>query len=154
VRIEELPRTAVSHLVRSGDLNHHGTLFAGRMAEWVVEAAFIGAQRALNVDPARLVCLKIHGLAFTRGAVSGDIIELRTRPAHVGRTSITVCVEAFMPRYGERPLLDGFVTFVCVEDGRATPHGLVVERPAAGEPLRLWETVERLRSERTNDRRQ
>ncbi len=43
MRIDTLPTAAVSHLVRSGDLNRHGTLFAGRMSEWVVEAAFIGA---------------------------------------------------------------------------------------------------------------
>ncbi|HIP88162.1 MAG TPA: hypothetical protein EYH27_06990, partial [Anaerolineales bacterium] len=146
--ISELPGAVTSHLVRSSDLNHHGTLFAGRMSEWVVEAAFIGAQRALGIDPSRLVCLKIHGLAFTRGAVSGDTVELRARPAHVGRSSITVYVEAFIPRYGERALLDGFVTFVCVDDGRSTPHGVVVERPTEGEALRLWETVERLRAQR------
>lgn len=147
-RVEELPKAITSHLVRSSDLNHHGTLFAGRMSEWVVEAAFIGAQRALGIDPSRLVCLKIHGLTFTRGAVSGDTVELRARPAHVGRTSITVYVEAFIPRYGEQALLDGFVTFVCVEDGRSAPHGVVVERPTEGEALRLWEAVERLRAQR------
>jgi len=147
-KIEELPRTITSHLVRSSDLNHHGTLFAGRMAEWVVETAFIGAQRALGIDPARLVCLRIHGLSFTRGARSGDTVELRARAAHVGRTSITVYVEAFIPRHGERPLLDGFVTFVRVEDGRSTPHGVAVEMPAEGEALRLWQVVERLRAQR------
>ena len=29
----------ISHLIKSEDLNHHGTLFAGRTAEWLVEAA-------------------------------------------------------------------------------------------------------------------
>ncbi|MEL7655970.1 MAG: acyl-CoA thioesterase, partial [Bacillota bacterium] len=33
----------ISHLVKSEDLNHHGTLFAGRSAEWLVEAAFVAA---------------------------------------------------------------------------------------------------------------
>ena len=28
-------------LVKSEDLNHHGTLFAGRTAEWFVESGFI-----------------------------------------------------------------------------------------------------------------
>lgn len=145
--IAQLEGATTSHLVRSGDLNHHGTLFAGRMAEWVVETAFIGAQRALEIDPARLVCLRIHGMTFTRGAVNGDIVMLRAKAAHVGRTSITVYVQAYVPRYGEGPVLDGFVTFVNVEDGRSVPHGLVVSRPTEGEALRLWETVERLRAE-------
>lgn len=147
--IADLPRTTVSHLVRSSDLNHHGTLFAGRVAEWVVEAAFIGAQRALNADPAHLVCLKIHGLTFTRGAVNGDIVELRSQAAHVGRTSITMYTEAFTPNRSEEPALDGFLTFVYIRDGESAPHGLDVGRPTEHEVLELWKKVERLRREST-----
>src|SRR5665254_21309 len=33
----------VSHLVKSEDLNHHGTLYAWRSAEWLVEGAFVAA---------------------------------------------------------------------------------------------------------------
>ena len=32
-----------THLVKSEDLNHHGTLFAARTASWFVESAFIAA---------------------------------------------------------------------------------------------------------------
>ncbi|MDP2989667.1 MAG: hypothetical protein Q8O57_03775 [Kiritimatiellota bacterium] len=32
-----------NHLVKSEDLNHHGTLYAGRTAEWFVESGFIAA---------------------------------------------------------------------------------------------------------------
>jgi acyl-CoA hydrolase len=145
MHIEELPQAVSSHLVRSSDLNHHGTLFAGRMSEWVVEAAFIGAQRALDVDPANLVCLKIHGLIFTRGAVNGDIVELRSRAAYVGKTSITMYTEAFNPGHSEKPALDGFLTFVHVHEGSSAPHGLELQRPEGGEPLELWEKVEQLR---------
>ena len=36
------PKTFITHhLVRSEDLNHHGTLFAGRSSEWFIEAGFI-----------------------------------------------------------------------------------------------------------------
>lgn len=149
MHIDELPRTTTSHLVRSGDLNHHGTLFAGRMSEWVVEAAFVGAQRALSVDPAHLVCLKIHGLIFTRGAVNGDIVELHSMAAYVGRTSITMYTEAFTPDAIEKPALDGFLTFVHLEGGESAPHGLDVQRPSEGKALELWDTVERLRREST-----
>lgn len=145
--VENLTRTTVSHLVRSSDLNHHGTLFAGRMAEWVVEAAFIGAQRALDVDPSYLVCLKIHGLIFTRGAGNGDIVELRTRAAYAGLTSITMYTEAFTPSRSERPALDGFLTFVHVRDGESAPHGLEIAQPRDGEALQLWMRAERLRQE-------
>jgi len=147
MHIENLPRTTVSRLVRSSDLNHHGTLFAGRIAEWVVEAAFIGAQRALDADPAHLVCLKIHGLTFTRGAVNGDIVKLRSQTAHVGRTSITMYTEAFTPNRSEKPALDGFLTFVHVRGGESAPHGVEIPRPTEGEALERWKKVERLRGE-------
>ena len=38
---------SVYHLVKSEDLNHHRTLFAGRGAEWLVEAGFIAAASLL-----------------------------------------------------------------------------------------------------------
>ena len=39
------PAFITSHLVKSEDLNHHQTLYAGRCIEWCVEMAYITAQR-------------------------------------------------------------------------------------------------------------
>jgi acyl-CoA hydrolase len=33
--------TVVLHLIRPEDLNHHGALFAGQMAKWLVEAGLM-----------------------------------------------------------------------------------------------------------------
>ena len=33
----------IQHLVKSEDLNHHRTLYAGRTAEWFVETGFVAA---------------------------------------------------------------------------------------------------------------
>ena len=52
-------------LVKSEDLNHHKTLFAGRGAEWFVEAGYIAATSMVN--PENLVCAKIHGMRFDTG---------------------------------------------------------------------------------------
>ena len=51
------------HLVKSEDLNHHGTLYAGRCAEWFVESGFIAA--ATLTRPENIVCLKIHGMTLS-----------------------------------------------------------------------------------------
>ena len=68
------PVEAVSmRLVKGEDLNHHGTLFAGRTAEWFVESGFIAATSLLN--PRSVVCLKIHGMFFTKPAKSGDVLK-------------------------------------------------------------------------------
>jgi acyl-CoA hydrolase len=148
MHIQGLPQTKVSHLVRSSDLNRHGTLVAGQMSEWVMKAGFIGTQRALDVDPTLPVCLKIHGLIFTRGAVNRGTVELRYRVAPVGRTSSTVYAEPFVPGDEESPSLDGFPTFVHGKEEQSSPHGLGVEWPTEGRSLRLWRTVQDLRRER------
>ena len=42
---EKMLESTISHLVRPEDLNHHGTLFAGQTAKWLVEAGVIAAAR-------------------------------------------------------------------------------------------------------------
>lgn len=114
-------RTA--RLVKSQDLNHHRTLFAGRAAEWFTETCFIAAARFTG-DPAGLVCVRIHGLTFTKPAHPGDCVEIVARIAHTGRTSVTVCGEIFINET-PTPTVKGFATFVHVDaDGKALPHGL------------------------------
>ncbi len=145
MNIEMLPITTISHLIKPQDLNHHGTLFAGRMAEWTVEGGFIGAQKILRVEPRFIVCIRIYGLTFTRPVRSGDVIDIRTRAAHVGGSSVTMYLETFKSP-DEMSLLEGFITFVHVNaEGRSCPHGLAIEKPAAGGALALWERAERLK---------
>jgi acyl-CoA hydrolase len=118
-----LKETRTTRLVKGQDLNHHGTLFAGRMSEWLVESCFLAASRFLG-NPKDLVCVKIHGLAFTRPAYSGDAIELVSIPARAGTKSITVAAEVFINDEAE-PAVRGFVTFVAVnEAGASYAHGL------------------------------
>lgn len=112
-------------LVKSEDLNHHCTLFAGRCAEWFVEAAFIAAASVLPAS--NIVCLQIHGLSFTQPIHSGDIARFTSKIIHVGRTSLKVYVALF--RQGrEEPIVKGFITFVHVDNnGQSKPHGLTLE---------------------------
>ena len=56
------------HLVKSEDLHHHATLFAGRSAEWFVESRFIAADALLR--PKSIVCLKIHGMTYNHLGLS------------------------------------------------------------------------------------
>lgn len=112
------------HLVKGQDLNHHGTLFAGRGAEWLVEAGFVAASNMTN--PENTVCLNIHGMVFTRPVKKGSIIRYESRVAYAGRTSMVVYITVIMAK-NEDFILDGFMTFVHVNsDGHSTPHGLVV----------------------------
>jgi len=112
-------------LVKSEDLNHHSTLFAGRCSEWFVEAGFIAVASVL--PPNNIVCLQIHGLTFTKPITSGDIACFESKIVHTGRSSLKVYV-ALKHRGEAEPIVKGFITFVHVnQTGKAIPHGLTLE---------------------------
>lgn len=113
-------------LVKSEDLNHHGTLFAGRCAEWFVESGFIAV--AGQLDPKFVVCLRIYGLEFLHPVRAGAVLTFESRIAALGRSTLTVYVRSYENRTPERNFSDGFITFCYVdEQTRARPHGLTFE---------------------------
>lgn len=117
-----LEPSKIVHLVKSEDLNHHRTLFAGRGAEWLVEACFVAAARFIG-NPADVVCVQIHGMHFRSPVREGDILEIRSKVAHAGSKSVTVHAECFRDRDGAI-IVDCYATFVTVgAEGRPYPHG-------------------------------
>jgi acyl-CoA hydrolase len=110
------------HLVKSEDLNHHGTLYAGRSAEWFVESGFIAA--ASLTKPENIVCLKIHGMTFNRPVKRGEVIEFESKIILTGRTRLLAAIR--MISRGD-PILKGFITFIHVDmEGKPIPHGVEV----------------------------
>lgn len=133
------PTHVVTRLVKSEDLNHHGTLFAGRNAEWFVEAGFIAA--AGITSPANVLCVNVHGLVFKKPVPSGSIIRYESRIVKAGRTSLLAYIQVFLQN-DMRLLVDGFLTFVHVNrEGRPSPHGVVVPEIPEDRP-----TLERFRT--------
>lgn len=129
-------------LIKSEDLNHHGTLFAGRTAEWFVESGFIAAASLL--DPHYVVCLKIHGMFFTKPARSGDVLRFSSKVVYAGNSSITSYIHVEKNDV-EKPLVDGFVTFIHVnKETRPTPHYIKID-PVTEEDKLLYNTAKNLR---------
>jgi acyl-CoA hydrolase len=137
------PETMVTmRLVKSEDLNHHGTLFAGRTAEWFVESGFIAATSVLS--PQSVVCLKIHGMFFTKPAKSGDVLKFSSKLVYAGKSSLTVYVHVDKNGNG-KPLVDGFVTFIHVDENtKPAPHFLEVF-PESAEDKELFEQAKELK---------
>lgn len=126
----------ILHLVKSEDLNHHGTLFAGRMSEWFVEGSFIAAASFYG-DPSNIVCLKIHGMKFLIPANKGEILQIKAKVARLGKTSIAVYCQASVEK--KHLLAEGFCTFVCVDsNGKKMPHNLILDDPESEEDKRLF----------------
>jgi len=109
------PKAAITmRLVKSEDLNHHGTLFAGRTAEWFVESGFIAA--ASLVNPQHVVCLKIHGMYFTKPARPGQILKFTSKIVMAGRSSLVAHIEVIRAGSVEEPFVNGFITFIHVDE--------------------------------------
>ena len=127
------------HLVKSEDLNHHGTLYAGRTAEWFVESGFIAA--ASLTSPESIVCLKIHGMLFTRPVKRGELVRFDSKIILAGRSKLVAYIQIFEQ---EMPVVQGFITCVLIgADGKSSPHGIVIttSRP---EDLELQEQARNL----------
>ncbi len=113
-----------TRLVKSEDLNHHGTLFAGRTAEWFVESGFIAA--ASIVNPKNVVCLKIHGMYFSKPVRPGQILKFTSKVIFAGTSSFIAHVEVTMNNSIDS-YVSGFLTFIYVDEhSNPTPHGIEV----------------------------
>lgn len=123
---KEIREILISRIIKSEDLNHHGTLFAGRMAEWLVEACLISAIDLLR-KPEDIVCARIHGMNFLKSSTSGDIIEIKSRIAHLGEKSLTIDAKVFVNGRNDTPSVTGMVTFVTVDkNGIPYAHGMTL----------------------------
>ena len=115
----------INHLVKSEDLNHHGTLFAGKTAMWFVESGFIAAASLTN--PENIVCLNIHGMLFMKPIHNGSIIRFESRVVFAGETRLVSYIKV-VDNHNDDFLVDGFITFIHVDrNARRIPHGIVIE---------------------------
>ncbi|MDL2308650.1 acyl-CoA thioesterase [Bacteroidales bacterium OttesenSCG-928-B11] len=120
-----LKALSTRRLVKSEDLNHHKTLFAGRCSEWFVESCFVAVATAL--PPQNTVCLKIHGMEFLHPIHSGDILTFESKIISNGRSTLTVYCKVYKDSTPEDLFCEGFATFVHVDDNtRPQPHGIVI----------------------------
>jgi len=116
----EFPIFSSVRLVKGEDLNHHGTLYAGRTAEWFVESGFIAA--ASMTKPENIVCLKIHGMTFTRPIRKGQLPVFSSRVVLTGETKIISLIEVHVQG---KLAVRGFISFIHVDlDGKPLPHGV------------------------------
>jgi acyl-CoA hydrolase len=132
--------SVIQHLVKSEDLNHHRTLYAGRTAEWFVETGFVAA--AYLLPPQQIVCLKIHGMEFLHPVRPGEIACFEGKIVYAGRSSLIAYVHM---RAKDVQIVEGFITFINVDEaGNAIPHGLTIE-PVTPEDQELYQRAKQLK---------
>ena len=113
-------KNIISRIVLGSDLNHHGTLFAGQMAKWVVEACLVHATK-LYGRAENLVCVNVEKFTFKHPVDIGEVIDIKTSVSRFGTTSLTIGAQV-STTYS---ILETAITFVTLDGhGRPTPHHL------------------------------
>lgn len=113
------------HQIRPEHLNHHKTLYAGQMTEWMIETAFVTAVGIWNSTD-HIVMAGINQTKLTLPMVMGDILELTGTVEKLGKTSIILSVKG-IELVTKKPCCFGEFVFVTVDDnGKKMPHGLTL----------------------------
>ena len=116
-------KLATRHFVRPEHMNHHQSLYAGCLSEWVTEAAFIGMAGVLGRTD-HVVLASIKEINITKSVYTGMILELHVGVENIGTTSVELKIQGQDYLTGEGHC-EGRVVFVTVDDeGRKSPHYL------------------------------
>ena len=112
-----------THFIKKGEVGYHGNLFGGVMLAWLDEAA--AAYAAQIADTPRMVTKHIAGLTFEKPCRPGQIIKIYGSVAKVGKTSLTLNIEArrhSVYNGTQRTVVSTQMTFVRIDgDGEAIP---------------------------------
>ncbi|MFC4636135.1 acyl-CoA thioesterase [Dokdonia ponticola] len=108
--------------IKPEDLNPNGTLFGGRLLEWIDEEAALYA--IIQLENPRTVTKYISEIDFRASAKKGDIIEIGIEPTKFGTASITLACEVRNKMTREVIItIDRIVMVGLDEHGKAKPHG-------------------------------
>lgn len=135
-----------SKLVKGEDMNHHDTLYGGRIAEWFAEASFMAASHLYGKygETDHLVVVEVHSLKFLAPVYNGDILKFISTGLQAGQTSLTVHTKA-LKNNTEVKAAEGFVTFITIDEARKKiPHDIVIGEPETAEEKETLEQFQRL----------
>lgn len=104
------------------DTNVYGDVFGGWLLSWMDNAAGLAAARHSH---GRAVTVAMDGMQFHEPVKVGDEVSVYAEIAGIGRTSMTIAVEAWRrPRHEEeaRKVTQARFTFVAIDDnGKPRP---------------------------------
>jgi len=113
---------AIRTVAMPADANANGDIFGGwMMAQMDLAGAVVAVRRAKG----RVATVAIEAMAFHRPVMMGDLVSCYAEVERVGRTSITVRIDAWVERRidgtGEQ-VTSGLFTYVAIDEkGRPRP---------------------------------
>ncbi|MEM6721007.1 MAG: hotdog domain-containing protein [Bacteroidota bacterium] len=108
--------------VKPEDLNPNGTLFGGRLLEWIDEEAALYA--IIQLENPKVVTKYISEIDFKSSAKKGDIVEIGIEVARFGKSSIVLKCEVRNKMTQETIItVDNIVMVNLDADGNSLPHG-------------------------------
>ncbi len=108
-------RVHATHLVLPGDTNLHGTIFGGKVMQWIDIAAAISAKRHCHKG---VVTASIDDLHFLHPIRLGNIVNIVAEVTYCGNTSMEVEVRVFAEspsKVKKQQTLVAYTTFVAVD---------------------------------------
>lgn len=108
--------------VKPEDLNPNGTLFGGRLLQWIDEEAALYA--IAQLENTKIVTKYISDINFQDKAEKGDIVEIGMDVVKFGKTSLTLrCEVRNMMTRKSIISIDTIIMVNLGKDGVPTPHG-------------------------------
>ncbi len=130
--------TTSHRLVLPADANHHGTLYAGSLLRYALEAAYATGSRAAG-PAANLLLRRVLSLECRRSVPVGTLVEIRCGVLQVRQAYLVVGVVGMPTPGGTLPWMDGLLGFVQVDEA-----GLPAALPQPIEPIsggRFWQPL-------------
>lgn len=108
--------------IKPQDLNPNGTLFGGRLLEWIDEEAALYA--IIQLENPKTVTKFMSEIDFKSSAKEGDIIEIGLDVVKFGSASLTLSCEVRNIMTRESIItIERIVMVGLDENGKAKPHG-------------------------------
>jgi acyl-CoA thioesterase YciA len=123
-------RLCTRTLAMPADTNQNGDIFGG----WLLSQMDVsGGVFAAKITKTRNVTVAIEAMNFRKPVYVGDLVSVYGTLVRVGRTSITVHLEAWVTRRKETQAIlvtDGNFTYVSIDD-QGKPRQIGGDAPAA-----------------------
>jgi acyl-CoA thioesterase YciA len=108
--------------VKPEDLNPNGTLFGGRLLQWIDEEAALYA--IIQLENKRVVTKYMSDINFVSSAAVGEIVEIGIEVANFGKSSLTLRCEVRNKMNREIIISIDKITMVNLgDDGKPAAHG-------------------------------